>query len=72
VTMSSPAEAITALFGGMVTLNIHLLIPNLTSVPQTLDCVSLGRTYGSALPSAYVVYLARNGQVLRNHTMSKK
>ncbi|RDH23745.1 hypothetical protein M747DRAFT_360038 [Aspergillus niger ATCC 13496] len=64
--MISPAEAITAMFGGVVALNIHLLISNLISVPRTLYCLSLGPTYVLALQVMVAVSIARMQCIILN------
>ena len=66
LTMISAAEAITAMFGGVVALNIHLLISNLTSVPRTLYCLSLGPTYVLALQVIVAVSIVRMQCIILN------
>ncbi|PYH33368.1 uncharacterized protein BO87DRAFT_438951 [Aspergillus neoniger CBS 115656] len=57
--MISPAEAIIAMFGGVVALNIHLIISNFTSVPRTLIYHSLDSTYILALQVMVAVSIVR-------------
>ncbi|OJJ65315.1 hypothetical protein ASPSYDRAFT_140826 [Aspergillus sydowii CBS 593.65] len=64
--MITQPEAISALLGAIVALNIHILISNLTSVPETVDRLFLGPIYVFSLQVLVAFFLARALCVILN------
>ncbi|KAB8069036.1 hypothetical protein BDV29DRAFT_59931 [Aspergillus leporis] len=57
--MTTQAEGIAALLGGLLALNIHVLISALTLIPTAFDSLLLGHIYVLSLQLLVALFIVR-------------